>query len=307
MKKYQQILVMGAGAVGGYFGGRLAKGGSAEVTLVARGAHLKAIQKNGLQLKSIEGNATVKVKAFEDSAKAPDPDLILFTVKSYDTQQAIEQIAPLVKSHTQVLTIQNGIENYPRLVEAFGEERVIQGFCKVGASRPAPGIIEHKAFGAITVGEKNGLISPRLKALQAVCKEAAIPLHITAEIDHRVWLKFAWNSVFNMMTGVAGVTVEKLFEHEETEQLCHHLFKEIREVATMEGIKLTAKDQQQIIEPARKLQGFATSTYQDRMQGKKLEYEAFTGAIVRLADKHHIEIPHTRTLYALLKLIDIRE
>lgn len=304
MISYKKVMVMGAGAVGGYFGGRIAERTSAEVSLIARGAHLKAIQKNGLQIKSIKGDVKVQVDASDNPIKVNQPDLIIFSVKSYDTPGAIKKIKPIVKENSQILTIQNGIENYPQLVDAFGAERVIQGFCKIGAGIAEPGLVEHKAFGEITVGERNGQSPPRLKKLEQLCEDAAIPLHITPEIERRVWLKFAWNCVFNMLTAVANVTVDKLFAEEETENLCYHIFDEISKVARAEGVTVTAEDARKIIESARDLTGFETSTYQDRKKGKKLEYEAFTGAIARLGHKHGIAVPHNETLYALLKVID---
>lgn len=298
---------MGAGAVGGYFGGRIAQRTPANVTLIVRGTHLKAIQKKGLKIESVNGNATINVDAFEEPKNAATPDLIFFTVKSHDTGQAIEQIRPIVGENTQILTIQNGIENYPKLVDAFGKERVIQGFCKIGAGIKEPGVIEHKALGEITAGESDGQKTDRLKALKQLCDEAAIPLHISTEIERKVWLKFAWNCVFNMITAVANVTVEKLFQSPETEGLCYKVFDEIQMVAKSKGIKLTDEDAQNIIEPARDLKGFTTSTYQDRRKGKKMEYEAFTGAIIRLAEKYGLDTPCNQTLYALLKLIDNRD
>lgn len=296
---------MGAGAVGGYFGGRLDERTDARLTFVARGEHLRALQQKGLRIRSVDGDAELSVhavKAPSDCSEAPD--LILFTVKSYDTGPAIEAIRPVVAAHTQILTIQNGIENYGKLAGAFGSHRVIQGFCKVGAGVTGPGVITHKALGEITAGERDGEPTRRLRALQALFEEADIPVHITPEIDRKVWLKFTWNCIFNMVTAAADVTVDKLFERQETEQICYQLFDEIREVAASEGVTLTEDDGKGIIEPARQLRGFTTSTFQDRRKGKRLEYEAFTGAVVRLADTNGVAVPRNRMLYSLLALID---
>lgn len=295
---------MGAGAVGGYFGGRVAEKTSVSVTLIARGSHLQAMQQHGLHLTSVDGEARIDVEAFEHPPENLSPDLILFTVKSFDTESAIQTIRSAVNDDTQILTIQNGIENYEKLAKAFGPGRVIQGFCKIGAGIAEPGVINHTAFGKITVGERNGNTSNRLEKLKVLFEEADIPLHISREIERKVWLKFAWNCVFNMLTAAADVTVEKLFEYEETEQLCYRLFSEIQEVAEKEGVSLTQKDAEDIIEPARELEGFTTSTYQDRQKSKKMEYEAFTGAIVRLAQKYGVHVPYNEMLYGILKLID---
>jgi 2-dehydropantoate 2-reductase len=304
MGDFQDIMVMGAGAVGGYFGGCIAERTGLKVTLIARGAHLDAIEKKGLIIRSAEKERKIKVKAFEDPQKAEKPDLVLFTVKSYDTEEAIRQLAPAVSDSTQILTLQNGIENYPKLVKAFSTQRVIQGFCKIGAGAPEPGVIAHRAFGSVTLGEQDGKVTERVKNVESLLKSAEVPVRISTEITREVWLKFSWNCILNMVTAAANVTVDKIFEHKESEQLCYQIFDEIISIAHKEGVELKKEDGAKIIESFRQLTGFETSTYQDRQKGKKMEYEAFTGALVRLADRHGLEVPHNRTLYALLKIID---
>lgn len=304
MGRFKNVMVMGAGAVGGYFGGRIAQRTAANVALVARGDHLKAIQESGLLIKSEGQNEHISVDAFRNPEDAPVPDLILFTVKSYDTDAAIEQIRPVVSEDTQILSLQNGIENYPKLVEAFGEDRVIQGFCKIGAGVPKAGVIAHNAFGEVTVGEQYGSDSLRMSSVQKLFNNAEIPVKVTSQINREVWIKFSWNCLLNMVTAAGNVTVDKIFQYPESEQLCYGLFDELRKVAKAEGVELSENDGKKIIESAKELTGFETSTYQDRQKGKKMEYEAFTGAVVRLADRHGIDAPHNKTLYAMLKLID---
>lgn len=290
--------------MGGYFGGCIAERTTADVTLIARGAHLEAIKRNGLLIRSGDQERRIKVDAYEDPENAEKPDLIFFTVKSYDTDEAINQIRPAVTEATQILTLQNGIENFPKLVDAYGSDRVIQGFCKIGAGVPEPGVVVHKAFGSITIGEQDGAVTGRIKDVESLLKRAEVPVSISNEIKREVWLKFSWNCILNMVTATANVTVDKIFEHEEGEQLCYQLYHEIMLIAEKEGVELKPEDGEKIINSSKKLTGFETSTYQDRQKGKKMEYEAFTGAIVRLADKHGLDVPHNETLYALLKLID---
>ncbi|NGP77462.1 2-dehydropantoate 2-reductase [Balneolaceae bacterium YR4-1] len=304
MIDFQHIMVMGAGAVGGYFGGCIAEKTESEVTLIARGAHLEALKRNGLTIRDKEGDRTVKVRAFNDPTRADVPDLILFTVKSYDTETAIKQIEPVVSERTQILTLQNGIENYPQLVQFFGTGHVMQGFCKIGAGVPEAGVVTHKAFGSITLGEQDGMLTERITEAELLFQKAQIPVRISKNITREVWLKFTWNCILNMLTAIADVTVDKIFEQKEGEQLSYRLFEEIQIIAAEEGVALTDEDGQNIIESSRELKGFETSTYQDRQKGKKMEYEAFTGALVRLAEKHNLSIPHNQTIYALLKVID---
>ena len=301
---YDTILVMGAGGVGGYFGGRMAERTGRKVILIARGSHLKAIQEEGLKILSPEGDVQFPVTAFEDPRRAPAPDLVLFTVKSYDTEGAIEQIRPIVTGDTQILTIQNGIENYDKLVDAFGKKRVIPGFCQIGVGIKEPGVIEHHSFGIITVGEEDGSVSGRLRALKKLFEDAKIEIEISRDIHKEIWMKFSWNSVFNIVTAIAEVPVDEIFRHPEARDLCGKLFSEIRQIADKEGVTLTREDKRMIIDRSGQLENFITSTYRDRMKGKKMEYDAFTGAILRYGEKHGISVPHNETLYSLLKLID---
>lgn len=301
---YDTILVMGAGGVGGYFGGRIAERTGRNVIFIARGPHLKTIQEEGLKILSPEGDVQFPVTAFENPRRAPVPDLVLFTVKSYDTQGAIEQIRPIVTGDTQILTIQNGIENYDKLVEAFGTKRVIRGFCQIGVGIKEPGVIEHHSFEIITAGEEDGSVSGRLRALKKLFEDAKIEIEISRDIHKEIWMKFSWNSIFNIVTAIAEVTVDEIFQHPEARDLCRSLFSEIRQIAEKEGVTLTREDERMVIDRSGRLENFITSTYRDRMKGKKMEYDAFTGAILRYGEKHGIRVPYNETLYGLLKLID---
>lgn len=301
---FRQVMVMGAGAVGGYFGARLSAETSARVSFIARGEHLSIMQQRGLVILSEGKRYELDIDAYRAPEEAPAPDLILFTVKSYDTAKAIDQISGVVGDKTQILTLQNGIENYPQLVNRFGEERVIQGFCQIGAGIQKPGVIEHQAFGKITLGEQDGSVTERVRAVQSLFGKAGIPVKISENITREVWIKFTWNSLFNMVTALTMTTVDEIFEHSECESLCYRLFEEIQQVAEQEGIMLESETGYDMIESARDLEDFETSTYRDREKGKQMEYETFTGAVVRLGKKHGVDVPHHQTLYALLKLID---
>ena len=142
MKK-KSILIMGAGAVGGTFGSLLAKVKTNTVFFIARGKHLEAIKRNGLSVQSRKENFTIKVNVSDNPNNIKSkPDLILLTVKSFDTDSAIEQLKPVVFKKTQILSLQNGLENYPKLVNAFGDERVVRGVCGMNAEVLQPGVIQ---------------------------------------------------------------------------------------------------------------------------------------------------------------------
>ncbi|MDX1639624.1 MAG: ketopantoate reductase C-terminal domain-containing protein, partial [Balneolaceae bacterium] len=196
-----------------------------------------------------------------------------------------------------------GIENYGKLVQAFGRDRVIEGFCRIGAAVIEPGVIEHKSMGSVVVGEWDGSKSDRLEGVRGLFTGTGIRFSISDDIRHDVWVKFTWNCIFNMVTALGEVTVDRLFADPHSERLCYELFDEIRLLAEQEGVILDEKDRANIIDGARGLKGFTTSTYNDRQKGRKLEFEAFTGALARLAEKHRVPIPRNRTLYALLRLV----
>ncbi len=304
----QHVVVMGAGAVGGYFGGMIDKHTDRRVYYIARGSHLESMLMHGLQIESEHDSFRLQVTASDDPRSVDVADLILLTVKSHDTPEAIKRFKPIVTQNTQVLTLQNGIENYPQLVEVFGRDRVIQGFCRIGASVPEPGVIAHSNMGSITIGDpKNETMDQRHREVCNLFADAGIECQFSNNIKHDIWVKFAWNCIFNMLTTVAFVTVDSLYEEEEAEQLCYDLFDEISELARFEQVELTEEDKHRIIDGARDLVDFKTSTYQDREKGKSLEFEAFTGTVVRLARKYGVEVPRHETLYALLKLIDQNE
>jgi len=297
-----RVLVVGAGAVGGYFGALLAASGN-DVHLVARGKHLEAILQDGLQVESIQGTFTLNLPATANPGELKfNPDLIIFAVKSFDSVKAIQQIEHLVGPQTQILGLQNGVENYDILVDKFGSHHVIRAFCRVGSEIIAPGKIRQTAFGLIKYGEEDGLKSERIIQLDDLLRSASINSIVSSDIGRDVWLKFCWNSLFNVLTGLLSTTIIHLY-NEETLELMHRMGAEIVNIATAEGINLTFDDIRNTINNARELGEFRTSTYQDRDKGKRLEYDAFTGAMVRYGKKHHIPTPEFSTLHALFKAV----
>ena len=298
-----QILVMGAGAVGGYFGGRIFEKTGIDTFLIARGKHLSQIHENGLQILSVDGNANLKIPASEIPADAPVPDLILFTVKSYDTDSAIRQIAPVVHENTTILTLQNGIENFEKLQKKFGDH-ALQGLCQIGAGIEKPGVIRHKAFGHIVFGEQDGSLTKRVQEITDLFDAAGISCQVSEDIKRDVWLKFAWNIVFNGLTAAVDVTIDGLFENNESEDFLKRLFEEFQKVAKAENVDIDSDDVDMILEKSRNLGSFVTSTLRDRRQGKPLEYDGLTGALLRKADEYDIELPLFQALHEMLRIAD---
>ena len=299
----RKILVMGAGAVGGYFGGRIAENTEKQVFLVARGGHLKKIKENGLKILSPDGDAILKVPVSSDPADFPPPDLILFTVKSFDTDQAIRQIKPVVRNDTVILTLQNGIENYEKLNTVFGD-RALQGLCQIGAGLEKPGVIRHDSLGLIVFGEQNGKESESTRKLAELFDQSGISNRVSENIKKQVWLKFAWNTVYNSLTAVMNIPVDRLYSGIGAEKEIKKLLEEVKIAAKAEGVEIEEKDLDEIMNKSRNLEGFITSTLRDRRAGKPLEYDGLTGALLRSAKKHGLELPRFSLLHGMVQAID---
>lgn len=296
---WKNIMVMGAGGVGGFFGARLAEGLDAKISLVARGEHLVKIQQDGLRVKSIDGDFVVNGPASENPDELPRPDLILFSVKSYDTTGAIDQIADVVDDSTTILPLQNGIENLPKLRKAFGD-RVLPGLCRIGIRIAEPGVLSHTNPGSVIVGELDGSVSNRVQAIKNAYDAVDVECEISENIEREIWKKFSWNSIFNMLTAAEDVTTDRLYAGGEQKERLRNLADEILQVAKAEQIGLRPEDLEKIIIKTENIGAFVTSTLHDRRVGKKLEYDAFTGALLRLGEKHGVKMPAYRKLHAQL-------
>jgi 2-dehydropantoate 2-reductase len=295
------FLIMGAGAVGGFFGSRLAEAGHS-VYLVARGKHLQALINEGLQVVTPEGTFHKKLPASEDPASfGVVPDFIVMAVKSYDTTDAIRSLRPLVSGNTQILSLQNGVENYDLLAQAFGTERVIRGFCRLNAELTGPGVIRQQKFAQIIFGEDEGSSTPRVQRLSAELTRAEIDHIVSDDIRRAMWIKFTWNSVHNVLTGLLGKTIFDLYKDEAVVALMRRMTDEILQVAHAAGVGLLREDVDQVVEEGINLGAFRTSTLQDRERGKPLEFDAFTGTMVRYGTRLGVPTPVFTTLDALYR------
>jgi 2-dehydropantoate 2-reductase len=299
-----KIAVMGAGAVGGYFGGLLAKGGL-NVTFIARGKHLEAITAHGLEIKSHKGDFAVKAKATSDPKAIGPVQLILCCVKSYDTEAATRQCLPMMQDNTAILSLQNGVDNEEKIAAIVGERRVLGGVAYIGVSIVEPGVLSHTAEGRIVFGEMQGGISDRVKHLEQTFREAGLPAEISSNIQAILWGKLVWNAAFNALNTLVGGEVKLLVERPETRALARQVMEEVRAVAVANGVPLP----EDLIEKLLKwtdtaAAGMKTSTRQDLEAGKPLEVEALNGIVVRKGQAVGVPTPYNFALYALLQAIN---
>lgn len=299
-----KILVMGAGAVGAYFGARLRASGE-DVVLCARGESLRAIREHGLDITSIRGDLKIEVAATETPRDFAPYDLILFCVKAYDTDTAASAIAGCLKPGGAILTVQNGVENEAKLAAIFGRDAVMGGNARVGVEMVAPGKIVHLSTGHIDFGELDSRETDRARSIAGVFQRAGILGQVSTDIMSARWDKLVWNGAFNTVTTLTQRRVGELLDDPESMKLLRALMQEIVTVARAEGAKIPDDRIDAYIAHSQKnLRALKTSTQQDLEHGRPLEYEALSGAVVRAARRHDISVPGVETIYALMRLLD---
>ncbi len=300
-----RIAIVGAGAVGGYFGARLAHAGQ-EVAIIARGAHLAAIRQAGLQVKSPAlGDFVVRVAAEDDAAAVGPVDLVVFAVKTYDTASAVPLVAPLLGPDTAVLTLQNGVDSADRLAAAVGEARVLGGTTYVATAVTAPGVITQTGtHRSVIFGEAFGerrSISPRVAAIADVMRPADI--QVTAVPDARVpiWDKFVYLAPFAGFTGGARLPIGPLWARPHVREMFYAAAREVAAIAAAEGVAISPDRFDTL---ADYMDGIPATTRSslliDLAQGRRIEVEALHGEAIRRARAHGLSTPILSTLYALL-------
>ncbi len=298
------VAVVGVGAVGGYFGGLLVKGG-ADVTFIARGERLETLRAKGLTVKSGKGDFSIRIRATDDPAEVGPVNLVLFCVKSYDTESAIRQAFPMVGQETIVLSLQNGIDNEEKISSFIGTGKVLAGVAYIGASVPESGVVLHQEGGRIVFGELDGGVSERVLRLKAFFDRYDLPAEGSPDMKKILWAKLAWNAPFNAINTLVGGPVKAIIENPHTLDLARRVTEEVVTVANASGVHLAfAEVWERNIQFS---QGYdvKTSMLQDLDAGKRLEYEALNGVIIKRAAELGLPTPYNFALYALLSGLQI--
>lgn len=303
-----KIAIMGTGGVGGYYGGLLAKQGH-EVTFIARGAHLQAIQKNGLQIKSIHGDfSIVPAAAAADPAEVGAVDFALVCVKTYDTETVARTMIPLVGAQTTVLSLQNGIDAAQRIGEVIGMGHVIGGVTHISSAVESPGVIRQVSqFRRITLGELDGNVSARVQAIESVFKSAGITVEITKDVYKVLWTKLVFISAASGFGSLTRLAMGEYRAVPETRAMILNLMKEVEAVARAQGIALDAD----VVQKALEFMDAAAPRIKASMQldvetGHKSEIEAMIGVIGRKGRELGVPTPSADFIYAALLPIDLK-
>jgi 2-dehydropantoate 2-reductase len=297
-----RIVVMGAGGTGGYFGAKLARTGE-DMMFVARGAHLAAIRAGGLRVKSaIEGEWTVKVEAVERLDGLPPADLVLFCVKSFDTESAAEAIRPVIGRDTGVLSIQNGVDTEDKLARILGPGHVLGGVAQVFSTIEAPGVIAHSLLGRILFGEMDGRDTARARDFLAACQRAAIPAEIAPRILGALWQKYLLIVAQAGMTALTRCPAGVIRRIPETRRMYRLLVEEMARLAEAAGAGLEGDVVETVMRSLDAVGANAySSLHHDLTRGKRLELEALHGHAVRLGERHGIATPTLFAVYAALR------
>lgn len=310
-----KFLIAGAGAIGGYLGARLARAGC-DVTLYARGPHLKAMQEHGLRILSAEGDFEVHPRIVGSLEDAGPMDVIFLGVKAHGLTGLAPQVKPLIGENTTVVSTQNGIPWWYFGTEP-GLERVDPGgviaaaipFARVVGSIAyfateivEPGVIRHTEGNRLSLGEPDGSRSDRCKAISDALIAAGIRCPVTQKIRTEIWVKILGNVAFNPISALTGATLAQMTGDSEVRPLVRHIMEEVSAVAACMGIEMPISIDQRIA-GAEKVGAHKTSMLQDLEAGRPLELEPVVGAVVELGDRFGIPMPHTKTVYACTKLL----
>lgn len=301
-----KIAVLGSGAVGGYYGAKLARAGH-DVTFIARGAHLEAIREKGLQIRSPAlGDFLVHARAEQDTGAIGPVDLVLVAIKAYDNASALPLISPMLGPHTAVLTVQNGVDSAEEVAAAVGEDRVIGGTTYIATALAAPGIIEQTGtHRRIVFGEVFGelpRVSDRVRTIHEALAGADIQADVAGDGRVPIWEKFIFLVSLAGFTGATRLPIGPVWSDPFIRQQFLDGCREIEAVARAEGVPVAADRIQQIEAYVAGIPGtMRSSLLIDLSQGKKIEVEALQGSVVRRAARAGIPVPIVSTLYAVLK------
>jgi 2-dehydropantoate 2-reductase len=299
-----RIAVVGAGAVGGFFGAKLAAA-SNDVAFVARGPHLAAMRQAGLTVESAQGSLRVDDALFtDDPAQIGKVDLVLFCVKSYDTESAAQSLAPMIGRETAILSLQNGIDNTDKLKRLYGDTQPLAGVVYLGSQLSRPATIRHSAGGRIIFGELGGQVHERTRAIEQALSSAQIPCEMSTEIRHVQWRKLLWNAPFCAISCLTRATVKDIVDSDSLTKLALDCMKEVRAAAKTQAIDLSPALFDETLSFSRSLGDFKPSMLQDLEAGKPLEFEAFNGIVVKFLQRAGQEAPTNQVFHAALKYLD---
>lgn len=302
----KQIMIVGAGSVGGFFGAHLAQH-HADVSFLLRPRTLQAVQKHGLTIRSAGGNLTVHPKAAADPRDLPTPDLIIVAVKAYDLDTVLNQIDPILSDTAVILTLQNGVDVEERILARVQRDCVVGGVAYIYSKIVAPGVIEHYKRGAVAIGELSGEKTDRVHAIADVFARAELPCQVVDDIRRTKWEKMCWNCAFNPLTVLIDDRVAKALDHPEMLGTIRRLVEEVAAVAAALHVPLPADMPDRVLRWTQEIRDIHTSMYDDWKAGRPTEIDSLNGYVARRARESGIPAPINEALTGLVKVITERD
>lgn len=297
-----KVAVMGTGAIGGYVGSRLAAAG-AQVTFIARGAHLAAIRTAGVRVFSPLGDVTVvPASATDDPRTVGAVDVVLLGTKLYDVEAAAQGLVPMLHDDTAVICLQNGVDA-PAIVERLhGAAHVVPSVVMINGEIAGPGVIKHNAMNVLTVGELDGRASPRLERFVAIANAAGLEAMLSKDIRLEIWRKFLVLAPMAAISAMTRLPLARIRSEPETWRLAEMGMREVVAVANAEGVRLTEQDVQKTLAFVMGMpETWKASLTVDLEQGRRLEVDWFSGAVCRLGEAARIDTPFHRVALGVLK------
>jgi len=306
-----RLLIVGAGGIGGYYAARLLHAGH-EVVLTARGAHLAALQENGLTVQYRDEMWSFPVQAMDHSAvvarfRPDDFDVVLVTLKSTATETMLAELGPwLYHGKVPVLSLQNGVDNEPALASLLGEHRVLGGLAvRIGGHIVRPGVVEAEGPAQIVMGEWPMVLGsdrrgPLLQQLQKDFEAAGIPTTVSDNIRYELWRKLVINNGVNPLSALTGLDTRSLTHHPEFQKIVHGMMAETVTASKADDVNLGPEDLAEMFDLISNFNAIKTSMLVDKEKGRPLELDSIAGAVLRRCERLGVEAPYTRTVSALL-------
>ena len=302
----KQVLVVGAGSVGGFFGAHLAKN-NPNVSFLLRTRTCEVVKQSGLTIRSAGGSFTVRPPVASDPRELPKPDLIVLGVKAYDLDRVIDQLEPVLTEDTVILTLQNGIDTEDRILARLNRDCVVGGVAYIYSKIAEPGVIDHYKKGAVAIGELMGMESRRLLKIRELFASADISCQLSKDIRRAKWEKMCWNCVFNPITVLIDDRVAKALDHPEMTGVIRQIVGEVAAVSATLKVPLPLDMPERVVKATQEIRDIHTSMYDDWKAGRPTEIDYLNGFVVEQGRKLGIPTPVNEALTAMIKTITEKE
>jgi 2-dehydropantoate 2-reductase len=298
------IAVIGAGAVGGYYGARLIQHGHRVHLLTP--SDCESIRKNGMTIRSRDGDFSLgpgEVRAYANPSKMPKADLVVVTLKTTANDRMGELVSPVLKEDSIILTLQNGLGNEELLSMLFGAERVLGGMAFVCINRTGPGEISHTDHGMIRIGEPKGGVSERARKIARLFSESKVPCDVLEDLTFGRWDKLVWNVPFNGLGAALDLTTDQLIGSKEGLDLVRRLCGEVIEACKPLGVQFKLNVIEEKIRHTQTMGAYKTSMQIDRQMGRAMEIEAIIGRPLQVAKENGVATSYMEMLYGILLVL----